>query len=42
MYEAFIDFLNSLYWEGYAEDLQLTAPTLFDFEYSEFLKRYTF
>lgn len=42
MYDAFIDFLNSIYWEGYAEELHESAPSVFEFEYSQFLKAYEF
>ena len=42
MYDEFIDFLNSIYWEGYAEHLQESAPRIFEFEYQQFLKIYRF
>jgi len=42
MYEIFIEYLNSLYWEGYAEELQQNAPTLFYYEYEQFSTIYKF
>jgi len=42
MYDAFIDFLNSLYWDGYAEDLLNNSPSLFYYEYEQFSQMYKF
>lgn len=35
--DDFIDFTDNIYWDGYAEDLALTNPEKFYFEFSEFL-----
>jgi hypothetical protein len=40
MYEAFIEFLNQIYWEGYAEQLAIENPEAFRAEYMEFFNAY--
>jgi uncharacterized short protein YbdD (DUF466 family) len=40
MYEAFIEFLNQIYWEGYAEQLAKENPEAFQMEYTEFFTNY--
>lgn len=38
--EIFYEFLNSIYWDGYAEDLAGTNPEKFNFELNEFLNNH--
>ena len=40
MYDVFISLLDSLYWEGYAENLSKENPELFNYELNEFLNNY--
>jgi hypothetical protein len=40
MYEAFIEFLTQIYWEGYAEQLANENPEAFQREYNEFFNAY--
>ena len=40
MYELFIELLNQIFWEGYAEQLAKDNPAEFQFEYNEFLNTY--
>lgn len=40
MYELFIELLNQIFWEGYAEQLAQTNPAAFQMEYAEFLNSY--
>lgn len=40
MYEVFIEQLNAIYWQGYAEQLAETNPQLFSFELNQFLNIY--
>ena len=40
MYELFIEFMNQLFWEGYAESLAQDNPALFQYEFNEFLNDY--
>jgi len=35
--EAFIEFIDSIYWDGYAKMIADTDPAKFDWEYSEFV-----
>ena len=39
-YEEFIEFLNQIYWEGYAEQLAKENPATFQMEYNEFFNAY--
>lgn len=41
MYEVFIQLLDSLYWEGYAEQLATENPALFNYELDYFLDNYS-
>lgn len=41
MYDAFIDCLNSLYWDGYAEQLAQDNPTLFTAEMNNFFNNFS-
>ena len=40
MYELFIELMNQIFWEGYAEQLAKDNPAEFQFEYNEFLNTY--
>ena len=40
MYETFIEFLNQIYWEGYAEQLAKENPAGFQLEYNDFFNAY--
>ncbi len=40
MYELFIELLNQVFWEGYAEQLAQDNPAAFQLEYTEFLDAY--
>jgi hypothetical protein len=40
MYELFIEFMNQLFWEGYAEQLAQDNPAVFQFELNEFINTY--
>ena len=37
LYEIFIEFIDSIYFPGYAEQLATTDPDKFTFEYGEFV-----
>ena len=37
MYELFIELTNQIFWEGYAENLALENPAVFQMEFTEFL-----
>ena len=39
-YEEFIEFLNQIYWEGYAEQLAKENPAVFQMEYNDFFNAY--
>lgn len=39
-YEAFREFLNQIYWDGYAEQLASENPTGFQSEYAGFTTNY--
>ena len=36
LYDAFTEFLDSLYYEGYAEKIRQENPELFAFEWEQF------
>jgi len=40
MIDEFIDIINQLYWDGYAEQLARESPEIFQYEYNEFLNCY--
>ncbi|MBL4709501.1 MAG: hypothetical protein JKY48_13785 [Flavobacteriales bacterium] len=40
--EAFIEFLDSLFYQGYAERIAAENPQLYLFEYEFFLENYSF
>ncbi len=40
MYEQFIELTNQLYWEGYAEQMAIENPALFQYELNEFMNAY--
>jgi hypothetical protein len=40
MYDAFIDALNSIYWEGYAEQLAQDNPKAFNAEMNNFFDNF--
>lgn len=40
MYEVFIEQLDALYWNGYAENLADTNPQAFNFELNQFFNNY--
>lgn len=40
MYEVFIEQLDAIYWQGYAEQLAETNPTAFTFELNQFFTNY--
>lgn len=40
MIDAFIDFVNAIYWDGYAEQLAENDPAKYTFELNEFLNNY--
>jgi len=40
MIDAFIEFINSIYWDGYAEQLADSDPAKFTFELNQFLDAY--
>ena len=39
-YEEFTEFLNQIYWEGYAEQLAKENPAGFQMEYNGFFNAY--
>lgn len=41
MYELFVSLLDSLYWDGYTEQLAQSNHELFNYEYSNFLNTYS-
>lgn len=40
MIEAFFEFIDSIYWNGYAEQMAEENPEKFNFELNEFLNSY--
>ncbi len=40
MYEIFIELMNQIFWEGYAEQLAKDNPAEFQFELNEFMNAY--
>lgn len=40
MFEAFIDFIDSLYWDGYAERLAEENPQAYTFELNQFFENH--
>lgn len=42
MEQAFFEFLDSIYYEGYAETLANDNPEAFNFELNQFLDNYNF
>ena len=40
MYELFIELLNQIFWEGYAEQLAQDSPEDFQFQFNEFANAY--
>ena len=41
MYELFIEMLNQLFWEGYAEELAKDNPAAFQLEFNEFVNAHS-
>lgn len=37
MLEAFVDLMDNLFWDGYADQLAKENPELYAFEYNEFV-----
>jgi len=40
MLELFIELTNQIFWVGYAQELAVSDPALFQFEFNEFLNNY--
>lgn len=40
MYELFIELINQIFWEGYAEQLAIENPAMFQTEFNDFLNNY--
>jgi hypothetical protein len=40
MYELFIELTDQLFWVGYAEELAINNPAVFNTEYHNFLNSY--
>lgn len=40
MYEIFIELMDGIYWEGYAEQRAKECPEWFRIEYNAFLENY--
>lgn len=40
MYQLFIELTDQLFWEGYAEQLALNNPAVFQMELTEFANNY--
>lgn len=40
MFDAFINHLDSIFWDGYAEQLANDNPQLYNFEYDQFFTNY--
>ena len=40
MIEAFVDFVDGIYWQGYAEKLAEEDPEKFNFELNDFFENY--
>ena len=41
MIEIFIELLDQIFWEGYAEQLAKENPQAFNMEYNDFLNTYS-
>ena len=41
MYELFIEMLDQLFWDGYAEQLAKDSPAVFQMELAEFMNLYS-
>jgi hypothetical protein len=42
MYELFIELMNQIFWEGYAEQLAQDNPAVFQQNLNDFMNNYTF
>ena len=42
MYEQFIELINQLFWEGYAQQLAKDNPARFQLELSDFINTYQY
>jgi hypothetical protein len=40
MYELFIELTNQIFWEGYAEQMAIENPAVFQFDYDEFMNAF--
>ena len=40
MYELFIELTNQIFWEGYAEQMAIENPAVFQFDYVEFMNAF--
>jgi len=40
MLELFIELTNQIFWEGYAQQLAIENPAVFQLEYNEFIHAY--
>jgi len=40
MFEAFIEFIDAIYWDGYGEQLAEHNPEAFTFELNQFFNAY--
>lgn len=41
MLELFIELTNQIFWVGYAQQLAISDPALYQFEFNEFLNAYS-
>ena len=40
MLEIFIELTDQIFWKGYAQQLAIDSPAVFQFEFTEFLHTY--
>jgi hypothetical protein len=40
MLELFIELTNQIFWDGYANQLAIENPVVFQFEFNDFLNSY--
>lgn len=40
MYELFIELTDQIFWEGYAEQMAIENPEVFQFDFNEFLNAF--
>jgi hypothetical protein len=40
MLELFIELTNQIFWDGYAQQLAIESPAVFNYEFNDFINNY--